>query len=224
HGRVRRRPRQLLHDQRPDTGAGPRAHAVLPDGLPAAGRPRPARPPAVLGGLGPGRLGRGLPAAHALPGGDPLAGLLLPGRLPQARRRELEVLHQLPPRPEERGVGAREGALRHEDLVGSTWGEPTGTGRPPPAANGGYSWSAAGWPASARRSRQPRPAATSISSSPVRRSAAAWPSSTSTSPSSARRTAGWRSTSAGSAPTTATSRCSRWRSSSASRGWPATTR
>ena len=54
HGRVRRRPGQLLHDQRPDPGAGPRAHAVLPGGLREPGRPRPARPPAGAGRCGTG--------------------------------------------------------------------------------------------------------------------------------------------------------------------------
>ena len=69
-----------------------------------SGRTARHRPPATSTTLrcwevvGPGRLGRGMPAAMLL-GGNALAGLLLPGRLPEARRGQLEGLRQLPARP-----------------------------------------------------------------------------------------------------------------------------
>ena len=116
----------------------------------------------VLGGVGPRRLGRGLPAAHAVPRGDPLAGLLLPRRLPQARREPTGSASSTPGATRRAGSGSSRRCPSPPSSTREPWSSPTGTGRPPPihgtsAASEESSWSAAAWPGSARPSKRRRP-------------------------------------------------------------------
>ena len=105
HGRICRRHQRLLHDQR--AAAHPRARAAGH----AEGRSRPSRrrrPSPAAAGLGASAPGPGLGmrhAAHPVPDGNAVAGLLLPGRSSEAGRQGLALLHPVPLRPGFREVG-----------------------------------------------------------------------------------------------------------------------
>jgi adenylylsulfate reductase subunit A len=110
-GRVCRRCDRQLHDQREaaehrseedeDAGRGSRE---------GRGREHPRAAARVGGQASHPRLGVG-DAAHAVPQGDALAGLLLSWRPPQGRRRELARPDRLPARSRDRRVHDGEGAL-----------------------------------------------------------------------------------------------------------------
>jgi adenylylsulfate reductase, subunit A len=95
HGRVRRWRVVPVQDQRQAPGEGTGA-AGLPEGRLRQHRRRdPPRAHAGLGSGAPDVPGRGPRAVHPLPGGDPLARLLLPLRQAQYGQRELVGVLQL---------------------------------------------------------------------------------------------------------------------------------
>ena len=118
HGRICRRDQRLLHDQR--TAAYPRAGAVGH----AEGRPRPSRgrrpsPAAARVGASPSGPGLGMrDAAHHVPHGNAVAGILLPGRSSEAGRQGLALLHSVPLRSGFREVGDGESSrVSHRRLI-----------------------------------------------------------------------------------------------------------
>ena len=96
HGRICRRHQLPLHDQR--TAAHPRARVADH----AEGRSRPSRgrrPAPASAGVGASTPGVGLgmrDAAHLVPQGNAVAGILLPGGSSEAGRQGLALLHPVP--------------------------------------------------------------------------------------------------------------------------------
>ena len=84
--------------------------------LPRRRRPSPAS--ARLGAAAPAAGVRVRHPAHPVPQGNAVAGLLLSGRLSEARRQRLALLHPVPLRPGFGEVGDGEGSrLSHRELM-----------------------------------------------------------------------------------------------------------
>ena len=118
HGRVCRRHRFPLHDER--THAHPRAgaarHAEGRPRLSRGGRPSPAS--ARVGASPSGAGVRGGDPSHHVQDGNAVAGILLPGRPPEAGRHRLALLHPVPLRSGDRRMGDGEGPrLSHRRLA-----------------------------------------------------------------------------------------------------------
>ena len=96
HGRVRWRLQHLLRHQQAAARSRPGAAGDVAGGPEPPRRRGPAPAPARLGTPSPRADGGVGDTAHAVPGGDPLAGLLLPRRFSEARRQRLARLHRLP--------------------------------------------------------------------------------------------------------------------------------